>query len=242
MLWLTDVSLEQRAWLARRGGSRHISRVTLTGTGMGKRLRLALAASVWAWPAWAADEAPLPLFASVPPPSALLPAGTASAALVAPAADPGSIYHGLYVGTEVFGVGGHGIKGGFGGDVYGGYEKLLENGLIVGLQGSTGYSPALIGRPGLRGFDFGEASAQVAYPMGRFTPFLTAGLVVARPVTGNNLAGNTNDGINDLMNGAGNLYAAPRVGAGVAYALTPNTSVSFGVSVGRGLAAGDGFP
>ena len=42
------------------------------------------------------------------------------------------------------------------------------------------------------------------------------------------------------MGGDGGLYAAPRVGAGFAYALTPDTSVSLGVSVGRGLAGG--FP
>ncbi len=201
---------------------------------LGAALGLASAAS--------ADDAPLPTFLTVPPPSALLPAGAASAAVTAPLAEPESIYHGLYVGTEVFGVGGHGVKGGFGGDVYGGYEHLLQSGMLVGVQGATGYAPSIIGRPGLRGFDFGEASAQVAYPMGRLTPFLTAGLIVARPVTGNDLAGTGADGINELMNGAGDLYAAPRVGAGVAYALTPNTSVSLGVSVGRGLASGAGFP
>ena len=202
----------------------------------------AAALSVLAGSAARADDAPLPTFVAVPPPSTLLPAGTASAAVTAPLAEPESIYHGLYVGTEVFGIGGHGIKGGFGGDVYGGYEKLLSNGVLVGLQGSTGYSPALLARPGLRGFDFGEASAQVAYPIGRFTPFLTGGLIVARPVTGNSLAGASTDGLNELMNGSGSLYAAPRVGAGVAYALTPNTSVSLGVSVGRGLGTGAGFP
>ena len=203
----------------------------------------AAALSVLAGSAARADDAPLlPTFVAVPPPSALLPAGTTSAAVTAPLAEPDSIYHGLYVGTEVFGVGGHGIRGGFGGDVYGGYEKLLSNGVLLGLQGSTGYSPALVGRPGLRGFDFGEASTQVAYPMGRFTPFLTAGVIVARPVTGNSLAGASTDGVNELMNGSGSLYAAPQVGAGVAYALTPNTSVSLGVSVGRGLGTGAGFP
>ena len=190
----------------------------------------------------AADDAPLPTFVALPPPSALLPAGSASAAVTAPLAGPESIYHGLYVGTEVFGIGGHGVKGGFGGDVYGGYERLMENGVLLGVQGATGYTPSILGRPGLRGFDFGEASAQVAYPMGRLTPFLTAGLIVAPPVTGNSLAGTGHDGINELMNGSGALYAAPRVGAGVAYALTPNTSVSLGVSVGRGLAEGAGFP
>ncbi len=209
---------------------RHLVPLAVLGAALG----LASAAS--------ADDAPLPTFVAVPPPSALLPAGAASAAVTAPLAGPESIYHGLYVGTEVFGVGGRGVKGGFGGDVYGGYEHLLQNGMLVGVQGSTGYAPSIIGRPGLRGFDFGEASAQVAYPMGRLTPFLTAGLIVARPVTGNNLAGTSADGVNELMNAAGDLYAAPRVGAGVAYALTPNTSVSLGVSVGRGLASGAGLP
>lgn len=189
-----------------------------------------------------ADDAPLPTFLAVPPPSALLPTGSASAAVTAPLAEPESIWHGLYVGTEVFGVGGRGVKGGFGGDVYGGYERLMQNGVLLGVQGATGYAPSILGRPGLRGFDFGEASAQVAYPMGRLTPFFTAGLIVARPVTGNSLAGTNADGINELMNGSGNLYAAPRVGAGVAYALTPNTSVSLGVSVERGLASGAAFP
>lgn len=205
-------------------------------------LLAALGAAVALPQAALAADAPLPTFVAVPPPSALLPAGTAGAGVAAPLADPESIWHGLYVGTEVFGVGGRGIKGGFGGDVYGGYERLLQNGLIVGVQGTTGYSPSIYGGAGLRGFDFGEVSTQVAYPMGRFTPFVAAGLIVARPVTGGGLAGTGNDGINELMNGSGSLYAAPRVGAGVAYALTPNTSVSFGVSVGRGLGAGTGFP
>ena len=104
-------------------------------------------------------------------------------------------------------------------------------------RGRPGYAPSILGRPGLKGFDFGEASTQIGYAMGRFTPFVTAGLVVARPVTGGGLASNNTDSFNDLMNGSGNLIAAPRIGAGVAYALTSNTSVSFGVSVGRGAAA-----
>ncbi len=191
-------------------------------------------------------DAPLPTFVAVPPPSALLPAGTAGAglstSLAAPLADPESAWHGLYVGTEVFGVGGRGVRGGFGGDVYAGYERALQSGLVVGVQGATGYTPSILGRAGLRGFDFGEVSTQAAYPMGRFTPFLAAGLIVARPVVGGGLGGTGHDGLNELLNGSGELYAAPRVGAGVAYALTPNTSLSFGVSVGRGLGGGAGFP
>ena len=168
----------------------------------------------------------LPLMTSAPLPSMALDPQV-----------PESLYHGLYVGTEVFGVAGHGIKGGVGGDVFAGYERLLNNDVLVGFQGTTGYAPSLLGRPGLKGFDFGEASASVGYAIGRFTPFVTAGLVVARPVTGGGLASNNTDRFNDLLNGSSTLIAAPGIGAGVAYALTSNTRVAFGGSVGRGAAA-----
>ena len=169
---------------------------------------------------------PLPLMTSAPLPSMALDPQV-----------PESLYHGLYVGTEIFGVAGRGIKGGVGGDVFAGYDRVLDSGVVVGLKGTTGYAPSILGRPGLKGFEFGEASTQIGYAMGRFTPFVTAGLVVARPVTGGGLATNNTDSFNDLMNGSGDLIAAPRIGAGVAYALTGNTSVAFGISVGRGAAA-----
>ena len=201
---------------------------------MGARLLLAVVLACAVPTVVDADDVPAPV-----PVSGSLPLMT-SAPLPSMALDPQvpeSLYHGLYVGTEVFGVAGHGIKGGVGGDVFAGYDRVLDNGLLVGFQGTTGYAPSILGRPGLKGFDFGEASTQIGYAMGRFTPFVTAGLVVARPVTGGGLASNNTDSFNDLMNGSGNLIAAPRIGAGVAYALTSNTSVSFGVSVGRGAAA-----
>ena len=207
---------------------------------MGRALMLAV--MVVGWPAAVLAGDPLPLLIAAPPPATAPSAGAQAAApLPSMALDPQvpeSIYHGLYVGTEIFGVAGRGIKGGIGGDVYAGYDRALGNGLLVGLQGTTGYTPSILGRPGLKGFDFGEASARVGYDMGRLTPFVTGGLLVARPVTGPGLAGNTTDSVNDLMNGSGNLYAAPRVGAGFAYALTGNTTVIFDVSVGRGIAAG----
>ena len=214
---------------------------------MGSRLGLALLIAIGfgatAPLACAADASadPVPVFATLPPPATLAPGQGA----LAPAADPhvaDSIYHGLYVGTEVFGIAGHGIEGGVGGDVYGGYERRLDNGAIVGMQGSTGYGPAIFGGSHLKGFEFGEADARVAYPMGRFTPFIEAGLVVAKPVTGAGIATNTTDSFNDLLNGSGSLYAAPRVGAGVAYQITGNTSVAVGVSVGRGLGGFGAFP
>ncbi len=205
------------------------------------RRALFLSALLAIAPAAGRAAEPLPLLIAAPPPASAPAAPGASAPLPSMALDPQvpeSLYHGLYVGTEVFGIAGHGIKGGVGGDVYAGYDRVLSNGLLLGLQGTTGYTPAILGRPGLKGFDFGEASAQVGFPMGRLTPFVTAGLLVARPVLGPGLANTTTDSFNDLMNGSASLSAAPRVGAGFAYALTGNTTVVFDVSVGRGIAAG----
>lgn len=209
---------------------------------MGRALALLTTGIAWATPAMAADPA-LPLLVTAAPPSLVppTPAAQSAAALPSMALDPQvpeSLYHGLYVGTEIFGVAGHGIKGGIGGDVYAGYDRALDDGLLVGFQGTTGYAPALFSQPGVKGLDFGEASARIGYPMGRLTPFVTAGLLVAKPVTGASLATNTTDGFNDLMNGSGSLSAAPRVGAGFAYALTGNTTVTLDVTVGRGIAGG----
>ena len=201
---------------------------------MRARMILAMALAFALPTAVDAADAPVPV-----PASGALPLMT-SAPLPSMALDPQvpeSLYHGLYVGTEIFGVAGHGIKGGVGGDVFAGYDRVLDNDVLVGFQGTTGYASSILGRPGLKGFDFGEASAELGYAMGRFTPFVTAGLVVARPVTGGGLATNNTDSFNDLLNGSSNLIAAPRIGAGVSYALTSNTSVAFGVSIGRGAAA-----
>lgn len=206
------------------------------------RRALVLSGLVALSPAVGRAADPLPLLIAAPPPATAPSAATLAAApLPSMALDPQvpeSIYHGLSIGSEVFGIGGRGIRGGIGGDVFAGYDRVLGGGALLGLQGTTGYTPAIWGPPGLKGFDFGEASAQVGYPLGRFTPFVTAGLLVARPVTGPGLAIGTTDSVNDLMNGAGSLHAAPRVGAGFAYALTGTTTVTFDVTVGRGLAAG----
>lgn len=184
-----------------------------------------------------AADAALPMFLAVPPPSAAAPVGGDVAS--APLAGADSIYRGLYVGTEVFGVAGGKGRGGFGGDVYAGYARPLESGALLDIQGGAGRAPALWGGPGPKGWSFGEASATLGYPMGRVTPFVTAGLAVARPEVGGGLiAPGAAGGIDDLMNGGGSLRAAPRVGAGFSYALTPNTAVSFDVQVGRGLAGG----
>ena len=139
---------------------------------MRARMILAMALAFALPTAVDAADAPVPV-----PASGALPLMT-SAPLPSMALDPQvpeSLYHGLYVGTEIFGVAGHGIKGGVGGDVFAGYDRVLDNDVLVGFQGTTGYASSILGRPGLKGFDFGEASAELGYAMGRFTPFVTGG-------------------------------------------------------------------
>ena len=71
-----------------------------------------------------------------------LPAVTLPTLALDPAPTP-SIWHGLSVGAEVVAVSSkHG--GGFGGDVFAGYDRAFDNNVVVGIRGSTGTSPLAI--------------------------------------------------------------------------------------------------
>ena len=74
--------------------------------------------------------------ADLPNAPSSFPALTPSAADVAP--DP---WAGLYVGTGVSAWGGKGVKGGFGGETYLGYDHVFDNGVVLGVRASTGYVP-----------------------------------------------------------------------------------------------------
>ncbi len=150
---------------------------------------------------------------------------------------PPSIWKGLYVGSEIFAISRKGTKGAFGGDAFAGYDRVFPNNVVLGVQGSVGYAPNLYGHSFVRGYDFAALDARVGYAMGRLTPYLTTGLILAKANTGPGLGFSTSDSVNALLGTPGTLEAAPRVGAGVAYALTPNLSFDLGVSVGRGAAA-----
>jgi opacity protein-like surface antigen len=126
-----------------------------------------------------------------------------------------------------------------GGGGYIGYDHVFANHLVLGVQASAGYAP-LIFQPGpFKGFDYAEASAQFGYQMGRVTPFVMTGVVLAKP---NGLPGagywSTADSLNNVFNGASNLAASGVVGAGFDYALTANTTVGLAaiVTTGHGLA------
>lgn len=155
-------------------------------------------------------------------------------AATVPPSDP-SPWTGLYLGTEVFAIsGGKGVRGGFGGGGYAGYQHEFDNNWVVGIQGGVGYSPSVFNWA-YRGFNYADVEARVGYDMGRLMPFVTVGGVVARP-NGRALGGygGVGDAANDLFNSNGDLRGFATVGAGFAYKLTPNTTVELAVQTYHG--------
>jgi opacity protein-like surface antigen len=153
-----------------------------------------------------------------------------------PQAPSPSIWKGLYVGGDVFFSAGSHSKGVVGGSAFAGYERHFDNNLVLGIQASTGFVPFSIQHSPFKGYDYGEVSAKVGYEMGRLTPYLTTGIVLARP-NGTPGAGylSPTDSVNNLFNNNGsNLSASGVVGAGVNYALTDKLTVGVAASVGTG--------
>jgi opacity protein-like surface antigen len=187
-----------------------------------------LAAALCGLVSTGAEAAPsaLPSLALEPPPS------PASA----------SIWSGLYVGSEVFAVSGNGSKGHFGGDGQIGYYHELPNRLVIGVDAIGGFSPGLFAYGPVKGFDFGATDVRVGYDMGRWMPYVETGIMLAKPTFGAEATYvDASQATNDLFSGPGHLRAAPRVGAGVDYAVTPNLHLNVNVSGGSGSALADPF-
>jgi opacity protein-like surface antigen len=180
------------------------------------RLPSLLAAMIaCASPAFAADLPALPSLATdpqLPPPS----------------------WKGLYVGSGVSFAVAKGAKGSVGGDVFAGYDHRFENGLVLGVQFDTGYNPWVVPNSRARCFDFAESSIKVGYEMGRLTPFVSAGVALAKgaPFTGG--LPDANASINGLFSGPGGYQAVGVMGAGVDYALTNNLHVGVAAYINNG--------
>lgn len=186
--------------------------------GLTERLVVALVAlSALASPALADDRAlaPLPTFARNPPAEP-------------PSAPPWS---GLVVGSEIFGVSGKGVKSGFGGDGFLGYDRALDDNLFVGVRASAGYSPAWRGFGPSNGFDFAMASVKIGYDAGRWKPYVVGELGLAK-FNSVGIAGlpNAGDSINNLFIGSSRAKPLAAVGAGVDYAVTDRLTVGVSVS------------
>lgn len=142
-----------------------------------------------------------------------------------------SPWSGLTVGSEIMAVAGKGIKGGFGGDGFFGYNHEFANNVIVGIEASAGYSPNLWRHSPVAGYNFATTDVLVGYDAGRFMPYLTAGVTLAKPnILGRDRFTSTSNSVNDLF-AASNPKAFTTVGAGFDYAVTNNVTMGVHVSV-----------
>jgi len=140
-----------------------------------------------------------------------------------------SLWDGLYVGTGVTFAAIKGQKGGFGGDVYVGYDHEFDNNLVLGLKFDTGFTPFATTTARLRGFDYAMGSVKVGYDLGRLTPYVYGGGGLARATAFSSELPDANATINGLF-GQGPGFGVTAFGAGVDYHVTNNVTV--GVSAG----------
>src|ERR1700727_3373901 len=117
---------------------------------------------------------------AAPAAAADLPSAPSSYPALGPgAADAAPDYwSGLSVGAGISVSGGKGVKGGVGGETDLTYEHVFDNGIMLGVQASTGYMPNLQTSRGFSQFTggaFAGGSAIVGYNFGQLTPYLITG-------------------------------------------------------------------
>ncbi len=138
-------------------------------------------------------------------------------------------WSGLYVGTGISAWGGKGVRGGVGGEGYLGYDHAFDNGVVVGVRASSGYEPLLWATPNgfsqFTGTAFAGGSAVVGYQMGQVTPYVIAGVDLARPTRFGSFS--SLDNVNAVFSGPGAVQAVGTLGVGVNYRV--NNNFSFGV-------------
>jgi opacity protein-like surface antigen len=148
-----------------------------------------------------------------------------------------SPWTGLYVGSEVMATFAKGFKPGFGGAAFAGYNREFENNLVIGIQGSAGYAPYLVAHGPSRGFNFAETSFTIGYDMGRFMPYVTGGIALAKSESfGVPAFTGAADSMNSLFSSGGDLQAFGTVGAGFNYAITDKLTFGMEVTAGAGHA------
>ena len=159
--------------------------------------------------------------------AASLQAGTAAAAdlpsapssypaLNPDAADVTPNYWSGLVGAGVAAWGGKGVKGGVGGETDLTYEHVFDNGLMVGVQASTGYMPFVWSNPGFTQFSgsaFAGGSAIVGYNFGQVTPYVITGVDFARATRFGGGALNAGDAINSVFSSARSRRSEPSASA-----------------------------
>jgi opacity protein-like surface antigen len=105
---------------------------------------------------------------------------------------------------------------------------VFDNGIMLGVQASTGYMPYLQSGPGFSQFTggaFAGGSAIVGYRYGQVTPYVITGVDFVRPTRFGSGAFNASDAINSVFSGPGAVQAVGTLGVGVNYQITSNFSM-----------------
>ena len=161
--------------------------------------------------------------ADLPSAPSTYPALGAGATDVAP-----DYWSGLSIGAGVSVWGGKGVKGGVGGETDLSYEHVFDNGIMLGVQASTGYMPYLQTNAGFTQFTggaFAGGSAIVGYNFGQVTPYIITGVDFVRSTRFGGSAFNASDSINTVFSGPGAVQAVGTFGVGVNYRITSNFSM-----------------
>jgi opacity protein-like surface antigen len=194
-------------------------------------LSAAVAVCLLAGPAAAAD---------LPTAPSNYPALGPGAADAAP--DP---WAGLSVGAGISVWGGKGVKGGVGGETDLSYEHVFDNGIMLGVQASTGYMPYLQSSSGFTQFAggaFAGGSAIMGYRFGQVTPYVITGVDIVRPTRFGGGAFDASDAINSVFSGPGAVQAVGTLGVGVNYQITSNFSMGVEAIVHTNPGAGPFAP
>ena len=167
---------------------------------------------------------------ATPSAAADLPTAPSSYPALGPgAADAAPDYwSGLSVSAGVSVWGGKGVKGGVGGETDLNYEHVFDNGIMLGVQASTGYMPYLQTGPGYSQFTggaFAGGSAIVGYNFGQVTPYVITGVDFVRSTRFSGGAFNASDSITTVFSGPGAVQAVGTFGVGVNYRITSNFSM-----------------
>jgi hypothetical protein len=165
-----------------------------------------------------------------PAAAADLPSAPSSYPALGPDATNGAPdpWAGLSVGAGISAWGGKGVKGGLGGETDLTYEHVFDNGLMVGVQASTGYMPFVWSNPGFTQFTgsaFAGGSAIVGYNFGQVTPYIITGVDFVRATRFGGGAFDVQDAVNTVFSGPGAVQAVGTVGVGVNYRINSNFSM-----------------
>jgi opacity protein-like surface antigen len=149
-----------------------------------------------------------------------------------PAVSP---WTGFYVGSEISALSRKGARGLVGGAAFVGYNREFDDKVVLGVETSAGFMPYLLSHSRTPGFDFATTKLKLGYDMGRLMPFVSAGVILAKPQTDPGLGFiNASDSVNHLFSSTAHVTVFSTIGAGFDYALTNNLSVGLAVSANRG--------